>query len=453
MQRTQEIIEFFVFIILFLFLFFIGNLFWSSVGISLFFVFALRFFYNLGKNFDLRDLIVLLSLLQWVIGPYLAYRYYISKYETYNMLIPENAYMSFVVPATIFFAVGLFIPFKKQRYNITYTLKSISDILLKYNNIDLIFIIIGLIMSVIWGMFPSQFQFIAFLLGNLHFVGLLFLLKNKNRKNRNLYLILTLVFTFLLSLGSGMFHDLILWFGFMFLFITYIRRFSFIKKLSILFFLFFSVIVLQTVKAQFREVIWNEENISSGEKVSVFFNLVSEKIGGNFFMSQANINNLVSRINQGWIISSVMYQVPNFESYADGETIYAGLASTLIPRFIYENKASAGGEKNFERFTGHELQPGTSMNLSILGEAYANFGPDKSLLFMFLFGLFLNYSYALINKIIIKHPALLFFIPLIYLQVVKAETDFVTVLNHLVKASIFVALIFWGLKKFFNIKL
>jgi len=451
-QKTKytEIVSFFLLTIV---LFFSGNLFWSSFGIGLFAMFSVRFFNNLGRNIDIRDLIVILASLQWIIGPYLAYRFYTSKYGTYDMLAPEDMYMAFVVPTTTLFALGLFIPLKIKHFNTVLTLNNISKIVSVYKNIDILFIIIGLIFNLIWKAMPGPIQFISFLLGNLHFIGLLFLLKNKDRKYRSLFLTLAFLFTFLSSVNAGMFHDLILWLGFMILFVAFIKQFSIIKKLSLLLLLFSSVIIIQTVKNQFREITWSDAKITSGEKADVFFNLVSENVGGNFFMSQANINNLVSRINQGWIISRIIYHVPKFEPYADGETIYAGLASTLVPRFIYENKANAGGVKNFERFTGHELQPGTSMNLSILGEAYANFGPDKSLLFMFLFGLFLNYSYALINKIIIKHPALLFFIPLIYLQVVKAETDFVTVLNHLVKASIFVALVFWGLKKFFNIKL
>ncbi len=453
MQNLHRTIEFSVFLALTVFLYLSGNIFWSSVGLSLFVMFSIRFFNNLGTNLDIRDLIIVLSLLQWVVGPYLAYRYYISEINTYEMITSEDIYMSYVVPATGLFAIGLFIPLRMKSFKASLTLNRISKIVQQYKNIDLLFIATGLTMNMIWQKMPSQLMFISFLFGNLHFIGLLFLLKNKERKNRTVYLIFTFIFTFVASLNAGMFHDLILWLGFMFLFIAYIKQFSFIKKLSIVLAMFFFVIIIQTVKAQYREIIWSENSSSSGDKAELFYDLVSENVGGIFFTSQANINNLVSRINQGWIISRIMHHVPQYEPFADGETIYAGLASTLVPRFIYDSKASAGGVKNFERFTGHELQPGTSMNLSILGEAYANFGTTDAIIFMFIFGLFLNYSYALIKQKIIKYPSLLFFIPIIYLQVVKAETDFVTVLNHLIKATVFVALIYWGFKQFLGIKL
>lgn len=452
MQTTQRYVEFSVFVFLTIFLYISGNIFWSSLGLSLFAMFSLRFFNNLGKTVDIRDLIIVLSSLQWVVGPFLSYRFYISEYGTYGMAVPENVYMGFVVPATSLFAFGMFIPLKLKTFDTTQTLNKITQTVSKYKNIDLFFIILGLIFNVIWKYMPGPVLFPAFLVGNMHFFGLLLLLQNKNRRNRFVYIILGLIFTFGSAITSGMFHGLILWLAFMFLFIAYIKNFSFFKKLSIIISLVILVIILQTVKTQFRESTWYDNNFSSGEKTEIFYDLVSENVGGAFFSSQENINNLVSRINQGWIISRIMFHVPSFEPYAGGETIYAGLTSTLLPRFIYDSKATSGGVKNFERFTGHKLQPGTSMNLSILGEAYANFGKN-AIWFMFIFGLFLNYFYATIKQMIIRRPTLLFFIPVIYLQVIKAETDFVTVLNHLVKASIFVALIYWGLKKFLNIKL
>jgi hypothetical protein len=45
---------------------------------------------------------------------------------------------------------------------------------------------------------------------------------------------------------------------------------------------------------------------------------------------------------------------------------------------------------------------------------------------------------------------LLAFLPLLFLQVIKAETELVVVLNHLIKASIVVYLFFWAAKAFLN---
>jgi hypothetical protein len=45
------------------------------------------------------------------------------------------------------------------------------------------------------------------------------------------------------------------------------------------------------------------------------------------------------------------------------------------------------------------------------------------------------------------------FLPLMFLQVIKAETELVVVLNHLIKASIVIWAFFWFAKKRLNWKL
>ncbi len=91
------------------------------------------------------------------------------------------------------------------------------------------------------------------------------------------------------------------------------------------------------------------------------------------------------------------------------------------------------------------------MNLSLVGEGYANFGAGGGIAFMFVVGLFYNWGLALIFRLARKYPSLIFWIPLIFLQVIKAETDLITVLNHLVKASIVTAGVFWGFRRILGI--
>ena len=93
------------------------------------------------------------------------------------------------------------------------------------------------------------------------------------------------------------------------------------------------------------------------------------------------------------------------------------------------------------------------MGLGLIGEAYANFGISGGAFFMFIIGLFYNFFLSRIFKIGEKHPALIFFIPLLFLQVVKAETDFSVILNHLIKATIIVWFVFFSFNKFLKIKI
>jgi hypothetical protein len=94
------------------------------------------------------------------------------------------------------------------------------------------------------------------------------------------------------------------------------------------------------------------------------------------------------------------------------------------------------------------------MDLSIIGEAYANYGVSGGVFFMFLLGLFYNVSLRFLIKKAEKLPELLLWMPLIYFYTVKAESDFTTSINHIVKASIVTFLLLKGLKIFFpyNVK-
>jgi len=162
---------------------------------------------------------------------------------------------------------------------------------------------------------------------------------------------------------------------------------------------------------------------------------------------------MVTRINQGWIIARIMSWTPRYEPFANGETIIEALQASFMPRFLFPDKVKAGGRTYFTRFTGKDISDNTSMGLSLLGESYANFGITGGAFFMFVIGFFYNYVIKFIYTIARKRPTMIFFLPLIFLQVVKAETDFSVIINHLFKASIVVALVFWGMKQFFNIRL
>src|SRR5690606_29433178 len=108
----------------------------------------------------------------------------------------------------------------------------------------------------------------------------------------------------------------------------------------------------------------------------------------------------------------------------------------------------AGGQENFRKYTGLNLSDNTSMGLSIIGEFYANFGVAKGVLMMGVWGLLLVFVWKRLVFNSYKIPLLIFFLPLIFLQVVKAETELLVVLNHLIKSIIAVALFFWLTKKY-----
>jgi hypothetical protein len=265
-----------------------------------------------------------------------------------------------------------------------------------------------------------------------------------------LYVYILIGWLFITALNESLFHELLLWIGFFIVITSFIHKPSGRRKLFFLIIFLLVGLTVQTVKYAYREAV----SEGKSNNVALFTELVADKVFNiGYVTSDANLNAAVTRMNQGWIIARIMSYTPLYEPFAEGETIKEAFKASLLPRFLAPNKVKAGGRTYFERFTGKPISENTSMGLSLLGEAYANYGIFGGSVFMFVIGLFYNLFLLAIFRIAIKHPSIIFFIPLIFLQVIKAETDFSVILNHLVKASIAVWLIWFGLKQFFGIKL
>ena len=444
-----HVIEFSAALLVFLWLLFVPVTIYSVIGASLFTYFSLRFFNSLGEYVEIRDLMIVIALLQWIIGPVLTYLFFQDD-EFYRMVVSEEEYMSYVFPAAIAFTIGLYIPIWKKNIDENTLLDNIKKKMVKHPNIDIYLIGIGTAAALIKDHVPLALRFFMFLLANLRFVGLYFLLLNR-RQFKWVIFGAMIGWLFLTAVSHGMFHNLLLWLGFMLVILALIYKFKFSQKLLLFGLLFALVLIIQAVKHEYRNIVREQNMQTLADKSETFSNLAQSRImepGVLFNKKYMNAN--VNRINQGWIIARIMRYTPRYEPYARGETIKAGLKS-LLPRLIAPGKIKAGGHRYFQRFTGKRLQSDTSMNLSILGEAYANYGKSGGTLFMLFLGMFFNFFLQKIYSLAQTYPSLIFWLPLIFLQVVKAETDFATVINHLIKASVIVFLVIWGSKKFFNL--
>jgi len=444
-EKTKYIVAFITFVSL---VSFFSLDFFTSFGISFFLFFAVKFFHEIGEKIEIRDIMILLASLQWIVGPLLAYKFN-SDDEFYYMAVDLPTYMGYVVPATAFFIFGLYLPVFRKTQKISLFLPKIKQFILKYKRIDLIFIGIGIVSDILSDIVPESLRFVFFLFSGLRFIGLYFLFLSQ-RKNKLLYVIIIMTWLFLSALKDTIFHDFLLWSSFFILIAAFITKPSLQKKLIYLLGILVIIIAIQTVKYSFREAV--KEGTGSG--ITLFSDLVEEKvISSNYVSSESNISSMITRINQGWIIARIMSWTPSREPFAGGETISEAIKASFLPRFLFPNKIRAGGRTYFTRFTGKDISNETSMGLSLLGEAYANYGIFGGILFLFLIGFFYNFFIHKIYDLAKKHPSLVFFIPLIFLQVVKAETDFSVILNYLVKASIIVWFIFWSLNKFFKVRI
>ncbi|WP_299228502.1 hypothetical protein [uncultured Psychroserpens sp.] len=413
-------------------------MYYSLLGVLLIIYVAIVFFRALGKRLPILEMMLLIAGLQWIIGPIIEYN---TTYEDlkYYMYVDEIAYMSFVVPAYAFFV--LFVLYISKKFVV-----NIQDILdfKKFSKYGVTILFIGIVAELLGFILPGALAFLVFLLAGFKYVGAIILYFSDKRTHRYIFYgaILFLVYN---SLRKALFHDFILWSTFFYMFWAIRNKPSNKIKLFTIIGAFFMLTVLQAIKADYRLLL---KQGFQGNVVELFLGTVNQKYESGFFeedQSQAELN---VRLNQGWIISAVMDHVPRNQEYANGSTITEAINASLVPRFLNPDKKEAGGQENFRKYTGLSLSNDTSMGLSIIGEFYANYGSLGATLLMGVWGFFLSMLWRLLINKSAVFPLLNFFLPLVFLQVVKAETELVVVLNHLLKSILVIVLFFWLTKRY-----
>jgi hypothetical protein len=415
----------------------------SLIGFGAFIFFIVQFYLKLGNDIPLKELIVIIALLQWIIAPILSYHFY-TKSEFYYMIIDEERYMSYNIPAVFSFSLGLFISFVRKKYSDNYQIKVLGATNQEeYRKKGVFLFIVGLISTFIVGFpIPPSLRFLLLLFTYLSYVGSFYLYRS-NVSFKWVWLCIAFLPTLFSASQNTTFHEMFLWGGFIIIMYTYINKSSPFVKTSLIVTSITIVVLISSVKQEFREKIEAVETQSKSESAKELVGLINQQIADTKKPSNEDFRQtFVDRMNQGWIIARVMYVVPDYEPFADGETIAEGLKAAILPRILAPNKQIAGGTTNFERFTGLKLI-GTSMNLGIIGEAYGNYGEQGGVIFMFIYGLFFNIVFHILRTRALIMEEYLLWIPFLFLYAVKAEDDFGTSLNYFTKSTIVMVAFIW----------
>jgi hypothetical protein len=378
---------------------------------------------RLDQGVPLLQLTALIATLQWLVGPMLSYN---TEYEygKYQMYVDQYEYFSYTLPATslyvvIMLAVGASV---KQRQLLSQLDKR------NFLIIGFALNVISLAAAVAAPRFSGGLQFLLFLISQTRYVGALYLLFSTHPL-RLLFTVLSLSPLLIVSLNSGMFHDLLLWLAMIFCYWFAQRKWSLAHKAIALSASAFALFSIQAVKQEYRA------QLRSGEEASIVRLLGDYVTPGGRAWESGILTQAIIRLNQGWIISAVLFHVPEEEPYAEGETIKDAVISAFMPRVLFPDKKQAGGRENFRRFTGLLISDETSMGISPLGEAYANFGPFGGILLMGATGAMFAGTFYLTLLYVVRRPAFFFWLPLLFYQSVKAETEYLVVLNQLAKGA------------------
>lgn len=402
-------------------------------------------FYSIGNVIPIRYLFGSLMCLQMFLGPTFAFNG-LDHYQYGNnaMQIPEEQYFSYVIPAVICFLTGLHIT-SSQLKGEQIDIKKLSLFISEHPDMPYVFIGIGFLTSIASNFMPSTLAFVFYLLGDFKYIGT-FMLIMSGKKLKIVPLLLVFGSIIISSLGTAMFHDLIIWLFFLscYLSIRYKPSDS-IKILVAAFFILLSV-VIQLTKGDYRDAL-REGKGTTG--VETFTKAYEQNKGENSFIDYTSLakNNL--RINQGYIITHVMKTVPQVVPFSNGEELSQIVQTAILPRIIAPDKLNAGDQQIFMKYTGLTLNRLTSMALSSVGDAYLNFGVGGGSVFMFFLGLFYSEVLKAFSRYSKYFPALILFIPLVFYYPIRPDCELQTILGHLVKSCFLLIIVFQFKRNFF----
>jgi hypothetical protein len=437
-------------------LFVFGTYWLSALGIGAAVYYLVRLIQESGTDLPIESFILVMACIQWIVGPVLTYAGFSDHYK-YHMYVPEADYMLLAVPAVMAMSLGLYALRPRRRPAlVAHYGQATREIVTRYPYLPFYLIGTGFAFSFLSSWFPPSLAFPSYILSNVKYIGLIYLLFSDRVKGKSLVLFGAFFITFLSSLRGAMFHDLLLWFAFIGMYAAYIIRPSMAKKLAVVVLGFLFIFILQAAKDEYRAKLERE---GRSDYVQKFLSSVDERMRAEQMrrldeLAQSdNIERVVVRINQGWIISRIMQLVPSSIPHANGETVLVAIKASVLPRLLFPDKPKAGGEANFEKYTRYYLQSNTSMGISLLGEAYINFGLYGAWGFMFIFGLISSFVIRKIFMLAATYPTIWLWFPLVMLHFVKAETELLVQLNFLVKSIILVYLFVWANKHFLRLKL
>jgi hypothetical protein len=433
---------------------------YAEISLLLCFVTIFAILDKLGKGVVLRELVVLHTIFICLVMPTLGYNVYnydnfLSRVFYRYMLVPEDEYFGYALPAVCAFSVSMCFPITKSA-NVLDEGNSFKNLLqlvrneLKTNTqTGIIIVVTGVIMFFLLGAVPDVIKFAITLLFFSSFAGILYIYYCQPFPTKNMVLILFSLFVLGLTVQSGVF-TIVVYMGitiFSYLFLG--RKFALGKKFMVFVLGVFILFITQNVKTAYRDLTWQNNQVDN--KTSTFVDVTFDRV--------SNIDKLVNtdgffpvymRTNQGYNISRVMQRIPAQQDFDGGTHLMLTSASALVPRLLWPNKPEAGGKESMKYFTGLNIT-GYSTNVSPIGEAYGSFGPIGGIFFMFVFGLFIRWIYKRIFVIAQRLPLLILWVPVLFYQVTFCmETDSLQVFNSLLKGAFFLWLLYKLIPKWFG---
>ena len=409
------------------------------------------FLNTLGKKIAILEILPLMAIVLYLLSPSLSYYLVdVNLYEGHQFMpISAYSYFSVALPGVLAIGLGVHFPaFPPADHQKIIT--SVKEQLIDQPDLAKKIILIGFAGFVLKPFAPGFLALVFQFASELVVIGSLILYFTKN--NSAIALVIISVFLLSKAISGGMFGELVFWGLLVAIFIFIKHKFSLFFKIACFVLGFLAILLIQSVKGDYRTIIWDDsEQLLNQSKLELFLNLMESRLSNRTeYFTPLTLSGMFDRFNQGYLTAYAIEHTPEYEPYARGETIFLASLGAFIPRVLWPDKPQAGGMANMARFTSLEVSPGTSMNIGQLGDAYVNFGIAGGALFLLFYGFIFKGVFELLIRYSKNRPVFIFWLPLIFSAVIIVETDVLTAFNHVVKAMIFIGLIKTGLH-FFNL--
>jgi hypothetical protein len=406
---------------------------WIGVGVALAVVIGLHTAFAVSVVPWIPGLILLVALLQWVLGPWAAY--HVPPFlPTFGMAISAPDYFSYAVPATLLLAIGLYLPlWGIGRRSVR---RIAPKVPIDFAHTCDIMIVVGMIASVIQVTpLPWTMQYTMLLVGYLSFVGA-FGMALARAPGWQWRVAAVLGLRAVLTSSDGMFHDLLLWAAYTGTLLGFIYRWR-VRTLVVLAASALLLMgMLNELKLAYRTEIAENPDMGLTDRATILGDALADQLHQpTAAFHDKGLSQTLARVNQGWIIARTLYWVPVREPFAHGETLVSAVRAAILPRILDPGKYVAGGFWYFERFTGLSMRQ-VSMNLSLAGEMYANFGRAGGLIGVFCFAVLLGLVYRAFARWAVENPLWWAWAPYVMLYTMQAENGIGEAVNHVVKSFI-----------------
>jgi hypothetical protein len=413
--------------------------------ILIFLVFFLLYFLFIGKAgkiYPILYLFVFTYFIQYVFSVYLIYNEYPVLRK--QMTISQEQLFDYLVPALLCLFAGVFL-FNKD-FKVVDLMKNIDRKRATKLGHILLFISFSFDFLSLIGL-PQIGSIVSFT-HCLKYAGAMCYLFSPSPLN---YFLLALSYLGLISdvLANSIFIDFFIWGTFLFFMICLVHKFSVGMRLSFIIYAVPLVVLIQSVKFEYRNATWSGKKESGVGLITEIAGKKQNEMGDDPFAKSEGVIRTVGRLNQGWHLGMVLKQVPKRQDFSYGSDMWGDIVGSILPRIFFPNKKTIGSQDKFFTYTGHKLTKGTSMTIGLLGDFYINFGKEGAFVGLFIFGAVISrFLYFFIKKHVVNDPLNIIWIPFLFNYLVRANNDFYVVFNNLVKGYLIFLAVSYLQRKF-----